>query len=188
MAKINDFTQKLLKSYGKLVEVRLRPEGRPNIRGFVLDFTPDILLFHELDLDTFRLNGYVAILNADVKEFRIFDRPAYWQYRAVKQLKLKPEPLPSVSIASLSSLLSSVAAQFPLLTVYRARINPDVCYIGELSKLSRETFTLEDLNCNAEWTGPRRIKYKDVTSIQFGWGYESVLAAVAPKRVASRKS
>ncbi len=181
MSKTSYFQGILPKSFGQLIEIRRRHKGVKNICGFVVDFTPAIVLFQQLDMDTFRLNGYVAILAADVKAFRVFDRPAYWRYRAVKQLKLKPEPLPSVSISSLSSLLSSVAARFPLLTVYREKIDAEICYIGRLSKLSRATFTLEDLNCNAEWTGPRRIKYADVTSVHFGWGYESALAAVAPR-------
>lgn len=180
--KTTAFQRELRKSSGKLIEIRRHIKGTKNTCGFVVDFTPEIILFHSLDWDTFRLNGYTAILDADIKDFRVFDRSTYWQHRAVKHYQLEPTPLPTVSIASLSALLSTVAAQFPFVTVHRERINPDVCYIGPLAKLSRETFTIEDLNYYAEWTGPRRIRFKDLTRLDFGGGYEAALAATAPKR------
>ncbi|HEY1170123.1 MAG TPA: hypothetical protein VGH19_02030 [Verrucomicrobiae bacterium] len=182
MAKITGFQKKLRKSAGQLVEIRRHIKGTKSTCGFLVDFTPEIILFQSLDWDTFRLNGYSAVLDADIKDFRVFDRSTYWQHRAVKHYQLEPTPLPTVSIASLSALLSTVAARFPLVTIHRERIDPNVCYIGQLAKLSRATFTLEDLNYHTEWTGPRRIRFNDVTRLDFGGGYESALAATAPKR------
>jgi len=39
-----------------------------------------------------------------------------------------------------------------------------------------------------KWSGPRRMKFSDVTRIDFGGGYEEVLAVTAPKGARTRKS
>jgi len=53
--------------------------------------------------------------------------------------------------------------------------------------MMEKTFTIEDLNSNGEWSGPRRMKFSDVTRIDFGGGYEEALAVTAPKRPRTQK-
>ena len=150
--------------------------------GFVVDFSDSLILFHVLDMDTFRLNGYMVIREEDVSEYRFFAKPEHWQCRAVRHFRLRPARPAGISVASLPELLTSVARHYPLITLHPEKKNPDVCYIGPLVAMTERTFTITDLNCNAEWTGPRRMRFSDVTRIDFGGGYESALAATAPKR------
>jgi hypothetical protein len=59
--------------------------------------------------------------------------------------------------------------------------------IGPLISMTKATFTIDDLDSNAEWTGPRRLKFSDVTRVDFGGGYEHALAVTAPKRPKLKK-
>lgn len=117
----------------------------------------------------------------DIQHYRFFNQTKYWEYRAIKLRKLRAIPQPKVSLASLPGLLISISKNYPLLAIHREKLNPDVCYIGKLSKMSDQSFTIEDLNNACEWTGPRRIKFNDVTMINFGGGYENALAVTAAK-------
>ena len=150
--------------------------------GFVVDCSDALVLLHALDLDAFRLNGYTVVRYDDISAYRFFDKADYWQFRAVKRFKLVPVRPPNISVVSWPDLITSAGRQYPLLTIHRERLDPDSCAIGPLTAVSAATFTIEDLDCTAEWTGPRRLKFKDVTGVDFGDGYLEALAAVAPKR------
>ena len=152
------------------------------IVGFIVDASDSLVLFHQLDGDCFQLINHTVIRDKDIKAYRFFDKPKYWQYRAAKKFRLKPKRPAGVSVESLPALLKSINKRYPLLTIHPEKKKPDVCYIGPLLSMTEQTFTIDDLNCNAEWTGPRRMKWKDVTMVDFGGGYDRALAATAPKR------
>jgi hypothetical protein len=165
-----------------LIQVRSRIKGAGRTTGFVVGFSDELVLFHVVDMDTFRLNGYSAIRNEDAKDYRIFDKSDFWQHRAVHRFKLAAICPKGILLGSIPELLSSVASRFPLATFHPERKKPDVCYIGVLMSMTATTFTIDDLDCNAEWTGPRRLKFDDITRVDFGGGYEQALSATAPKR------
>lgn len=165
-----------------LIEVRSRIKGVGRTAGFVVDFSDELILFHVVERDTFRLNGYRVIRNDDIKDYRLFDSSDFWQWRAVRHFKLAPVRPDGISVVSVRELLSSVARRYPLACFHPEKRNPDVCYIGPVISMTAKTFTIDDLDCNAEWTGPRRLKFEDVTRIEFGGGYEEALAVTAPKR------
>lgn len=165
-----------------LFEVKRVIKGVGSTIGFVVDFSDSLILFHHLGTDTFHLNGYSVIREQDVSEYRFFAKPKYWQFRAVRHSRLRPIRPAGISVASLPELLTSVAKHYPLITLHPERKKPDVCYIGPLISTTDRTFTIADLDCNAEWTGPRRMRFSDVTRIDFDGGYERALAVTAPKR------
>ena len=170
-----------------LVQVKRRLKGTGRTTGFIVDFSDSLVLFHALDMDTFRLNGYTVIRKKDISYYRVFSKAEYWQVRAVRHFRLRPIRPAGISVTSLPELLKSVAEHYPLITLHPERTKPDVCFIGSLASMKELTFTMEDLNCNAEWTGPRRIKFGDVSKVEFRGGYESALAATAPKRTKIRR-
>jgi hypothetical protein len=150
--------------------------------GFVVDSSEDLILFHVLGTDTFRLNGYTALRIADVRGFRHFDKVEFWQNRAARHYKLAPVRPAGILLTSVSELLTSISKRYPLITIHPERTRPGVCYIGPLLSMTEATFTIDDLDSNAKWTGPRRLKFSDVTRVDFGGGYEEALAITAPKR------
>jgi hypothetical protein len=173
----------ILKRYNRrhLLEVRSRIKGIGSTVGFVIGYSKELALFHVLDTDMFRLNGYSVIRLDDVKDYRTFDKSQYWQNRAVRRFHLNPVTPAGVLLNSLPELLQSIAKRHPLITFECERTKPNICYIGTLLSMTETTCTIDDLNSNAEWTGPRRLKFADITRISFGDGYSEALAATAPK-------
>jgi hypothetical protein len=169
-----------------LFEARSVIKGAGCTRGFIVDFSDDLILFHVLGADTFRLNGYTVIRSDNVKDYRSFDRRAFWENRAVCHFKLKPVRPAGILLMSIPALLTSASKRYPLVTIHREKTRPEVCHIGALFSMTEATFTMDDLDCNAKWTGPRRLKFSDVTRIDFGGGYEEALALTAPKRLKRR--
>jgi hypothetical protein len=162
--------------------VERRPKSIGRVAGFVVAISETLMLFHQLDGDSFSLNGYCVIPIADANEYRVFDRKQFWQHRAAQLKGLRPILPDSASVSDWRELLESVAKTFPLVVVHTERKRPDVCYIGEVLKVSDSTLTIHDLNCNCEWQKPRRFKLSDITMVEFGDGYSMALAATAPKR------
>jgi len=150
--------------------------------GFVVGFSEDLILFHALGTDTFRLNGYTAIRTEDVRDYRDFNKDEFWQNRAARHFKILPVRPAGISLTSVPELLASISKRYPLITIHPERTRPGICYIGPLLSMTEATFTIDNLDCNGEWSGPRRLKFRDVTRVDFGGGYEEALALTAPKR------
>ena len=175
----------LKKHAGKnLFQVKRRPQGVGRLTGFVMAWSESLVLFHQLDDNVFCLNGYSVINADDVSDYRVFDRDDYWQRRAVSLHKLKPVIPNEVSVTNWRELFGSVASHFPLVTLHTERRNPDVCYVGQVLKVSEATLTVRDLDCNCEWQKPRRLKLTDITRVEFGDGYSMSLAATSSKLTA----
>ena len=164
------------------MQVRSRIKGAGSTRGFVVGVSDSLILIHEVNGDTFSLNGYSVVRCEDVKDYRVFDKREYWQNRAIRRLKIAPVALPEISLASVPALLASIDERFSLTAFHPEQKRPDICYIGRLLTMTDKTVTIDDLDSNAEWSGPRRIKLNDITRIDFGSAYEEALAVVAPKR------
>lgn len=167
-----------------LIEVKRHLKNVGRTAGFVVGASDSLVLFHVFDSDCFCLNGYTVIREEDISHHRVFNKSEYWQYRAVRRFRIKAARLPGLSMVSFPELMISIAKRFPLLTVHVEEKKPEVCYIGPLISTTDRTFTIDDLNASAEWTGPRRIRFQDLTRVDFGGGYEKALAATAPKRPA----
>lgn len=170
-----------------LFEVKRRLKNVGSITGFIVDYSDSLVLFHTLETDTFRLNGYTVVRKEDISGYRVFSKAEHWQVRAVRHFRLRPMPPAGISVTSLSELLKSVAEHYPLITLHLERTKPDACFIGPLVSMTERTFTIEDLNSCGEWSGPRRMKFSDVTRVDFGGGYEAALAVTAPKRAKTPK-
>jgi hypothetical protein len=172
---------------GHLVQVKRRLKDVGTTTGFVVALSDSLILFHTLDMDMFRLNGYTALRDEDISHYRGFTKAEYWQFRAVRRFHLKPVRPVGISVASLPELLMSVSQHYPLITLHPEKKKPDVCYIGSLVSMTEHTFIIEDLDCNGEWSGPRRMKFSDITRVDFGGGYEEALSVTAPKQPKIRR-
>ena len=116
-----------------------------------------------------------------------FDNAEFWQHLAARRLKLKPILPVGIILESIPTLLESISLHYPLMALHPERTKPNVCYIGSLLSVSKATWTIDDLSRNAIWSGPRRLRFNDITRIDFGGGYERALAIAAPKRPKRKK-
>ena len=132
----------------------------------------------------------LVIRNEDVSLYAVYDRPTYYYESKVLRLKgIKPQPQREISLGNLSDLLTSIDRLYPLFTIHRELINNDRCFVGSLAGITAKTFTLDEVDDCAEWIGPRRYRFSDITKIDFGGGYEEALALVArPDLKRKRKS
>jgi hypothetical protein len=148
------------------------------LRGFVLDYSDTLTLLNVLDSD-FYLNGFTVIRNSDVTSYRTYDDKDYFLNRALRLKSIKPKRKPGVDLISWKTLLLSAQKLFPLITIHREAISNEVCYIGKLVSITDKTFTLYDIDPDAEWDRPYRRRLSDLTKVDFGGGYEDALWRVA---------
>ena len=180
MARVKpiDYEQIIRSQY--LVRFERKPLDEDALYGFVLAVGETLTLLHTLETSTYTLNGYSVICNADVSRYAVYDRPDYYFDSRVLRLKgITPQPQPEISVASLPELLTSVARCYPLFTIHREAVNNEVCFVGRLEGMTPKTFTLFEIDSCAEWEGPHRHRFQDVTRVDFGGGYEEALALVA---------
>ena len=178
-----DWRRLLSKHKGKtLVELCRRPKIQERIAGFIVGFSEELILLHRLDWDTFKLDGYTILRDSDVESKRFFTRDYYWQRRAIKNLMLRPKTPSGLTLDSWQKAINSISNQFPLISVEPEILRPDVAYIGVPLKFTSKLLVLDDLDCNAEWSGPRNLQLGQITKVEFGGGYERALAMTVPKR------
>lgn len=171
-----------------LVKFSRKPIDESALYGFVLAFSDTLTLLHILQTSTYTLNGYSVIRNEDVSLYAVYDRPNYYFDSRVLKLKgIHPEPQPNISIASLPDLLTSIDKLYPLTTIYREGRKNEGCFIGRLAGMTPKTFTLYEIDDCAEWIGPHRYRFKDITRVDFGGGFEEALALVARPDMKKRK-
>jgi hypothetical protein len=180
MARVKPIDYKRIIRSQYLVRFSRKPIDESRLYGFVLACSETLTLLHILETSTYTLNGYSVIRNEDVSLYAVYDRPDYYFDSRVLRLKgIRPEPQPNISLASLSDLFTSIDKLYPLIAIYREEIKNDDCFIGRLAGMTAKTFTLYEIDDCAEWIGPHRYRFQDITRVDFGGGYEEALALVA---------
>lgn len=180
-----DYEQIIRQQY--LVSFSRKPLDKDELYGFVLACSETLTLLHVLETHTFTLNGYSVIRNDDVSWYGVYDRPDYYYESRVLRLKaITPTPQPEISVRSLTDLLASIDMHYQLFTIHREEISDEVCFIGRLTAMTPKTFTLFEIDTCGDWDRPRRYRFKDITKVDFGGGYEAALALVARENEKSK--
>jgi len=176
----------LKKKQRHMVQLIRSAVGMSNVFGFVVDATDDLVLVHFFDSEAFCLTGYDVLRQRDIRSYCFFDDPRYWRSRAVRRLKIRPTAPAGISLASIPELLASVAKRYPVLSVHHERRHRRTTYVGPIVSMGERSFTIEDANCYGEWTGPRRMRYDDITKICFDGGYLRA-QAMTSQRIRTRQ-
>jgi len=170
-----------------LIKVDRKPIDENPLEGFLLGQTKDLLLLNLVNTDVVCLNGYSVIGRRDVRKLKIQRKDAFL-VRALRLKNLSPSMPLGISIASWPDLLESVTRKFPLFTIHQERLDSTVCYVGRLATKSNRTFGLKEIDPDARWSRSRSYKFKDLTKVDFGGGYEAALARLAVASVKRRKA
>lgn len=124
------------------------------------------------------MNGYAVVSVADVQRVRLLSQKGDMiryilsqRYRSSNVIESRFELGEMLDC----SFLENLHQFYPLITVHRESIDRGVCYIGQVEALKPKTFTLRTIDPYSEWDGKRRIRYEDVTLIEFGGNYEQGL-------------
>ena len=146
-------------------------------RGYILDVGPKFFLL-ALQSQQMRFDGFACFRIADLKNLRPDPYAAFTQ-AALKKLKEPTPKKPRVSVASIEELLLSASKLFPLLTIHRERVDPDVCWIGKMEDILQGQVALLEINPAAKWDRkPTSYKLSEITRVEFGGEYERALHLV----------
>ena len=147
-------------------------------RGYVVDANEKYVLLHAVD-DRIELDGYVLLRMGDVTEVNFdFDTHRFIE-KALAIRKQQPERPALVDLTTLETVLASIDEHFPLLVVHREEGGGVRRWVGSLESIGDKTFTLRSMEPDAKWSGVKRIRFDEVTRIEFNGGYETALAQVA---------
>lgn len=167
-----------------LVEINRKPLDKHPLFGFMLAYEDEFTIIQEFDQKMFCLDGFVVFRNDSVKNFIVYDKPDYFLSEVIEFEQIKPLPMPDITLSSWPDIIESVSKLFPLLVIKQEAIDRSVCYVGKLIETKKKGYSLRDIDPGAEWEKKRSYKFKDLTMLQFGGRYESVLATVNQKREA----
>lgn len=148
-----------------------------HVRGYVLDVGPDFVLM-SIQGGQMRFDGFACYRIADIRDF-MPDPYAAFTRAAWKKLGERPPKKPRINVSSLEKLLLSAGRIFPLVTVDREQIDPDVSWIGKVQSVWDRRVSLLEIGPDALWDDqPTTYKLKEITSVKFGGEYELALHLV----------
>ena len=163
----------------KLVVKFSRPFEPGTVWGYVLDIGPKFFLMATFG-DGFTFDGFECLMQSDVRHLKVPDPNASVAEAVLRKRRQKVPSKPRVDLKSVQRLLLSANKAFPLVTVYRERVDPEVCYIGRLIAVENGYFWLLELGPDARWEKePTRYRLRDITRVDFGGDYETGLHSVA---------
>jgi hypothetical protein len=148
-----------------------------SVRGYVLDVGPRFFLLASQG-DEIRFDGFSCFRLGDVNGLRP-DPYAAFAEAALKRLRVPMPKKPKVSVVSIGELLLSASKAFPLLTIHRETVDPDVCWIGKIKEVQRGQVSLLEIGPDAKWDRePTAYRMNEITSVEFGGEYERALHLV----------
>ena len=163
-----------------LIEWYQKSEPKDRYEGYVAAVNEHFVLFHRMSEYLF-LDGYVAVPWSELKSLRSLagtKRGNFYQ----KALLLQGEALrlpETVDMTDFTSLVGSVEAHFPLIGIEAGYKWKGSLYIGRVARFKKRSVRLHLMTPSAEWGNELKIRFRDITRVQFGGHYESVLWRVS---------
>jgi len=157
------------------------------VRGYVLDVGPKFFLLAVVS-DRIWFDGFECFRVGDVRDLRPDPQRMFAESALQKRGERVPKK-PHVSVASIEELLLSASREFPLVTVQRERVDPDVCWIGRILSVERGRVSLLQITPDATWEEkPQSYRLSEITRVSFGADYETALHLVGgdPKTAIKR--
>jgi hypothetical protein len=156
-----------------------RPKAKlPHWEGFVVGLSKKLVVLHDVDINSFVLNGYKCFRLADVAHGEAIGAPDQFIGRAVRLQGLEPTEPEGIDCSTVTRLLRTAGSHYPLVTIHLERMDPDGCYVGEVTKVGRKWLTLRKISAKAVWLRTGRFRIDDITRVDFGGGYERMLLLV----------
>lgn len=164
-----------------------RPFEPGRCEGYVLAIGPKFFLLALLG-DEVRFNGFRCFRISDVRKLRAPAKYTAFLEAALKKRGEKIPMNPRIEVASVERLLQSANRAFPLVTIHREKVDPDICHIGRVAAISKGQVSLLEINPDALWDKETsEYRLNEITRVDFGGGYEEALHLVggAPPKIES---
>ncbi len=145
---------------------------------FVAAISRRWILLQRLD-DALAPDGFACVRIADVN--RVRPHPSGSVPRRLLETRGR-WPLVSPVIPPLDvteELLRSVALDWPTVTLFVERDDPEVCFIGAVIEVTKKRVEMQEINPEAEWDDTISLfPFRDITRVDFGCAYEAALVEV----------
>jgi len=152
-----------------------RPFEPGDVKGYLIDIGPSFFLLALID-GRIRFDGFQCFRKRDVRKLQV---PAKYAAFAESVLKKRGERIPMkppLDLTSLPELLSTANRAFPLVTIHRERLDPDICHIGRVVSLAKDNVSLLEIGPDARWDKkPETYRLREITRVDFGGDYEDAL-------------
>ena len=148
------------------------------VNGYVLDIGPQFFLL-ALVSDGLRFNGFQCFRLSDVQKLRVPDKYARFHEAVLKKRRQRiPGRIPVV-VSNLAELLITANRAFPLVTIHRETVDPEVCWIGRVIDVRGGRVTLLEIGPDARWEDQvETYRLSEITRVDFGGDYEDALHLV----------
>jgi hypothetical protein len=145
--------------------------------GYVLDVGSKFFLFG-LVTDRIWLDGFECFRINDVSNLKP-DPHAEFVEAALKKRGERTWKKPRVNVQSIGELIRTAGRAFPLATIHREQIDPNVCWIGHVVDVQARYVSLLEINPAAIWDKkPNKYRLGQITRVSFGGDYEKALYLV----------
>ena len=153
------------------------------IRGYVLDIGPHFFLL-SLVSDRVRFDGFECFRISDVRNLKPDPYAAFAEAALKKRGKQRK---PRISVTNIGNILLSANRTFPLVTIHRERIEPDICHIGRVLSVRNGCVSLLEIGPDAEWdNSASEYRITEITRVNFGGDYEDALHIVGGEPAAKQ--
>src|SRR5262249_31589272 len=147
------------------------------ILGYVLDVGPRFFLL-ALVSDRIRFDGFECFRCGDVRNLAPDLYTAFVETALTKRREPRPKK-PRVSVGSIGELLLSAGRAFPVVTIHRESVDPEVCWIGRVQGIHWGRLSLLEIGPDAKWQdSPQEYRVSEITRVNFGGDYEGALHLV----------
>jgi hypothetical protein len=150
--------------------------------GYVEAYGDQLALFSIVD-EAVRYDGFEVLYIDDITEIEIPHPHAEFHEDALQLQGLVRPEAPSLDLDEPRGFFESVMERAPLVTLYREIAEPDDVYIGAVRDVDDRFVTIIEVTPDAEFEhAPTKLLIEEVTRINFGTAYETLLLAVASRR------
>ncbi|MGB8356237.1 MAG: hypothetical protein WCD79_20230 [Chthoniobacteraceae bacterium] len=148
-----------------------------SIHGYVLDIGPKFFLL-ALVSDRIWFDGFECFRLSDVNGLVAPHNTNFVESALRKRRDSMPKK-PRVGLGSIEELLLTAGRVFPLVTIHREQVDPDVCWIGRILGVKKGRVSMLQINSHAEWHDkPSTYLLREITRVNFGGDYEDALHLV----------
>jgi|SRR5579863_1619617 len=148
------------------------------VNGYVLGIGPQFFLL-ALVSDGIRHDGFQCHRLSDIRKLRVPDKYAPFHEAVLRKRGIRFPRKPSVDVSSLAQLLLTANRAFPLVTIHRQKVDPSVCWIGRVVRLSKGRVTLLEIGPDATWDDAlETYRLSEITRVDFGGDYENALQLI----------
>ena len=148
-----------------------------SVNGYVVAISSSYFVV-ALVCDRIRFDGFECFR---IKDLISIENNPYRNFveSALKKRGLRRARAPRLVLTNAKTILSTIGAKYPLVTIQREEVAPGICHIGKVVATNRTQVALLEISPEATWdTRATAYSLREITRIGFGGAYEEALQLV----------